>query len=166
MSQQDIEEMENEVVEDVHFHYPPHNNVLRCPNPVLIIDTRTGSHFFMVSGDYVPDDDTDFDHTYFYLVQNSTIDNKTSVDKRYIFHLELNSDKLDENGNPIKKFRIRLINRSRLDKLHKKYFVPNVLIPPRVPSRGMYDGSNPVSVTPENIGINEEDDLITNKKNL
>jgi hypothetical protein len=109
MTEQDIEEIENEVVEDIHFHYPPHANVLRCPNPVLIIDTLTltGSYFFMVAGDYVPDDHTDIDHTYFYLVRNSTIDYKTLVGKRFIFHLELNSDKLDENGNPIKKYGIR-----------------------------------------------------------
>jgi hypothetical protein len=29
----------------------------------------------------------------------------------------------------------------------------------------MYDGSNPVSITPENMGINEEDDLFIDKKN-
>jgi hypothetical protein len=112
MTEQVIEEIENEVAQDMHFHYPPHNNVLRSPNPVLIIDTRTDSHFFMVSGDYVPDDHTDFDHTYFYIVPNPTIDYKTSVGKRLIFLLDLNSDKLDENGNPIKKYRIPQTNHS------------------------------------------------------
>jgi hypothetical protein len=29
----------------------------------------------------------------------------------------------------------------------------------------MYDGLNPVSITPENIGINEEDNLFIDKKN-
>jgi hypothetical protein len=85
MSQQEIEEIENEVVEDMHFHYPPHSNVLRCPNPEMIIDT-------------------DFDDIYFYLLPNTTIDYKSLIGKCYIFHLELNSDKLDENQNPIKNF--------------------------------------------------------------
>jgi hypothetical protein len=41
------------------------------------------------------------------------------------------------------------------------YSYPNERLPPRVPSRGMYDRLNPVSVTPD---FKEEvDDIITNK---
>jgi hypothetical protein len=50
-----------------------------------------------------------------------------------------------------------------LDEIYDSHSYPNNIVPPRVPSRGMYDRLNPVSVTPD---INEEDDdLITNKKN-
>jgi hypothetical protein len=51
-----------------------------------------------------------------------------------------------------------------LDELYHlhSYSYPNETLPPRVPSRGMYDRLNPVSVTPEIK--NEEDDLFTNKE--
>jgi hypothetical protein len=34
MNEFEIEEIENEEVEDVHFHPLPNQNVLMCPNPV------------------------------------------------------------------------------------------------------------------------------------
>jgi hypothetical protein len=41
MNKFEIEEIENEEVEDMYFYRAPHQNVLRCPNPVFVIDTHT-----------------------------------------------------------------------------------------------------------------------------
>jgi hypothetical protein len=50
-----------------------------------------------------------------------------------------------------------------LDEIYYPHSHCNQTVPPRVPSRGMYDRLNPVSTTPDDI--NEEDDLFTNKNN-
>jgi hypothetical protein len=60
MNQFQIEEVDNDVVEDMHYHPYPNNNILRCQNPVLIIYTLTGSHKSMVGGDYYPDEDKEY----------------------------------------------------------------------------------------------------------
>jgi hypothetical protein len=47
-----------------------------------------------------------------------------------------------------------------LDEIYYPHSYPNQTVPPRVPSRGSYDGSNSVFKFPENI--NEEEDLDRN----
>jgi hypothetical protein len=54
----DSKEIENIEVMDMHFRVYPHQNVLRCQNPVLIINLRTVTYQFMISGDYIPDDES------------------------------------------------------------------------------------------------------------
>jgi hypothetical protein len=53
--------------EEAEEHMYMQGTVLRCPNPVLITDLRTGSYFFMVPGNYYPDNNTEFDNYNFYL---------------------------------------------------------------------------------------------------
>jgi hypothetical protein len=141
----------------MHYDLYLNDSILRCPNPVLITDLRTGSHFFMVPGDYVPDKDTEFDNVVFHLLPNTTIEYKSSVNgQRFVYHLELNSDKIDEFKRQVKKFHIlilppEVINRSKLDKIKTPFFPPNEIVSPRVPSRGRYDISNYVSTSPVRV---------------
>jgi hypothetical protein len=118
----------------------------------------------MVPGSYVPEDETEYAGIIYYLSPNTTtIDYKSSLnDFDVVFHLELNSNKLGKNKRPVKKFSIRLLNRSNLDEIYYPHSQPNQTVPPRVPSRGMYDRLNPISTTPDLK--DEEEDLFTNKK--
>jgi hypothetical protein len=60
----------------------------------------------VVPGDYVPDVDTEFDNDIFYLLPNTTIEYKTSVNRPVIvYHLELNSDKLGKDKRRVKNFK-------------------------------------------------------------
>jgi hypothetical protein len=144
MNQQQLEDeiraLVDEEAEDKYYHPFPNSKILRSPNPISINDLRTGIHFLMVPGDYYPDNDTEFDDLVFYLLPNTTIDYKTTDSRRIIYHLELNSDKLDEFNHPVKKFDIvvlppELTNCSKLDKIKIPFFSPNKIVPPRVPSR-------------------------------
>jgi hypothetical protein len=157
-----IEQIEDEEVEDMYYYPYPNDNILRCQNPVLIIDIRTGNHEFMVPGDYKPDEDTEYDNVVFHLLPNTTIEYKTSVNRPHIvYHLELNSDKLDKNKRPVQKYQIHVFNRSVLDTINNPTFHPNQIVPPPIPSRGKYDIYNYVSASP--VIINEEN-LFKNKK--
>jgi hypothetical protein len=104
MNQEEIQALEDEVVEDMHYDPYLNGDILRCPNPILITDLRTGSYNFIVPGDYVPDNNTEFDNYVFYLLSNTTIEYKTSSSRRVIYHLELNSNKLNKFNRPVKKF--------------------------------------------------------------
>jgi hypothetical protein len=83
----------------------------------------------MVSGDYHPDNETEFDDV-FYLLPNTTINYKTTDSRCFIYHLELNSDKLDKFNHPVRKFDIavllpKVINRSKLYKIKTPFYPPN-----------------------------------------
>jgi hypothetical protein len=72
---------------------------------VLIIDTFTGSHEFMVPGDYYPDEDTEYDESLFRLLPNTTIEYKYFGNgQEIVCHLEFNSLKLDKHKHSVKKF--------------------------------------------------------------
>jgi hypothetical protein len=138
-----IQALLDEEVEDMHKF----GKVLRCPNQVLIIDLCIGSYYFMVPGNYSPDNNTEYDNYDFYLLPNTTIDYKGSTSIHIIYHLELNSNKLDKFNHSVRKFDIivlhsEVINRSYLDTIKTPFSLPNDLVLPRVPSRGRYDGSN------------------------
>jgi hypothetical protein len=97
----------------------------------------------VVPGDYVPDPDTVFDNNLFYLFPNTCIEYKTSVyGGDVVFHLELNGNKLGKDKRPVKKNQIHILNRSVLDTINNPNFYPNQIVPPRIPSRGMYDRLN------------------------
>jgi hypothetical protein len=51
------------------------------------IDTFTGTHKFMVPGDYYPDEDTEFDNVVFHLLPNTTIEYKTLVNAQRIVYI-------------------------------------------------------------------------------
>jgi hypothetical protein len=74
MNQFQIAEFENAEVENLNFYPHPYEIVLSYPNPILIIDTRTGSYKFIIPGDYHPDEDTDYDENAFYLLPNTAIE--------------------------------------------------------------------------------------------
>jgi hypothetical protein len=100
----EIEEFEDQEVEDLHYYPYPNDNILRCPNPVLIIDAFTGSHKFMVPGDYSPDKDTEYNKNSFRLLPNTVIEYKYLLDTQgIIYHLELNTVKLDNHKTSSKK---------------------------------------------------------------
>jgi hypothetical protein len=118
--------LDEEAEEDIHKE----GIVLRCPNPVLITDLRIGSYFFMVPGNYYPDNNREFDNYDFYLLPNTTIDYKTSTSRRIVYHLEPNSHKLDKFNHPVRKFDIILLppevkNRSILDTIKTPFSLPN-----------------------------------------
>jgi hypothetical protein len=69
MNQFEIEALEDEEVGDMLYHPYPNDNIYRCPNAVLIIDIRTSNHKFMFPGDYVPDEDTQYDEDLFLYSQ-------------------------------------------------------------------------------------------------
>jgi hypothetical protein len=156
MTQAKLQAIENGIQGNMQMH----DNILICPHPVLITDILTGSYRFIVQDYYVPEDETDYDDIIYYLSPNTTIDYKSSQNTADLsFHLELNPVK---NKRPVKKFSIHIQNRSDLDEIYDLHYYPNRTVPPCVPSRGMYDRLNSVSISP---GIkNEEDDLFTNKE--
>jgi hypothetical protein len=105
MNQFQIEEIEDREIEYMHYHPYPNDNILRYPNPVLIIGTFVGSHKFMVPDDYYPDENTEYDESLFRLLPNTAIEYKSLGNGQDIlYHLELNSVKLDKHKRPVKKF--------------------------------------------------------------
>jgi hypothetical protein len=63
------EESENEEIKNMYFRDTPHQHVLRCLNTVLIIDLRSPSNQFFVSGNYI-----------IYLLPNAAIEYKYLLD--------------------------------------------------------------------------------------
>jgi hypothetical protein len=106
LTERDIQAIEDEVVnEDMHMY----RKVLRCPHPVLIIDLITSSYEFMAPGSYVPRDHTAYDDIIYNLLPNTTIDYISSEHGRdVVYHLELNSNKIDKYNRPVKKYQIRI----------------------------------------------------------
>jgi hypothetical protein len=105
MNQCDIEALEDEEVEDMHYYPHPNAGILRCPNPVI---TRNPSHEFMVTGDYYPDLDTEYDGEIFRLFPNTTMEYECLVHGQgFVYHQVLNNVKVDKHKRPVKKFQIR-----------------------------------------------------------
>jgi hypothetical protein len=101
----------------------------------------------MVPGDYIPDEESEIDENAFRLLPNTAIEYKYLLNGQdIVYHLELNSVKLDKRKRPVKKIQIRPVNYSKLD--------PNRRIRPRELSREEYDVVNHESESPE---IKEEE---------
>jgi hypothetical protein len=80
----------------MRYHLYPNDNILRSPNLVLIIDLRTGSYQFMVSGEYIPDEESKIEEQAFRLLPNTAIEYMYLLnDQDIVYHFELNSIKLD-----------------------------------------------------------------------
>jgi hypothetical protein len=117
----------------------------------------------MCRGSYVPRDLTAYDDIIYNLLPNTFIDYISSEHGRdVVYHLELNSNKVDKYNRPVKKYQIRILNRSDVDQIRHPHFSSNQIVPPRVPNRGMYDRINSVSRSPDDI--NEEDDDLSRKE--
>jgi hypothetical protein len=109
----EIEVLEDEEIEDMRYYPPPNADILRCPNSVLIIDICTGSHKFMVFDDYYPEEHIECDGDLFRVLPNTTIEYESLVNgQTIVYHLDLNSLKLDKHKRPVKKFQIRPLNAS------------------------------------------------------
>jgi hypothetical protein len=74
MNEFDNEENEDQEIEDIHYRAYENDRILRCQNTVFIIDSFTGSHKFMVPGDYYPDEDSEYNENAFRLLPNTTIE--------------------------------------------------------------------------------------------
>jgi hypothetical protein len=95
----------------------------------------------MVSGDYYPDEDTKYDENSFRLLPYFVIEFKYLLNtQNIVYHLELNSVKLDNHKCLVKKFQMRPMNHSVLDFLNEDinnlnlFFHPNQIVRPRKPS--------------------------------
>jgi hypothetical protein len=69
-----------------------------------------------------------FRRIFIYLFPNTAIEYKYLLDNQEgVYHLKLNSNKLDEHNRPLPKFDILLMNYSVLDNLNNNqvFFLPN-----------------------------------------
>jgi hypothetical protein len=113
------EDTDSEEILNMQFKLLTDENILMCLNPVFLTDLLTGSYQFIVPRNYIPDESNLEERAFELLKPNTAIEYKFVLDaQECIYHLELNSRKLDEYNPSVPKFHAPLMNYTALDELN------------------------------------------------